>query len=393
MKPSRLRTLFLAGAVVLTPLTASATNNLPATGTLPAIVYLRIDCGTLANCATTIPEVQSWMDTYKRPSVLTPLAIEIGPGGFVGSFTCTGYSNLSIKGSGPAITIIHGRFIENFVIKGIDCFNLNVQDLTLSDNYGGGLLTGVYWNGKGSSTWTNVHIDPVGTYAWTETLCPLNAIDAPVHYWFASRLQAHRTAYLAQCSKNWFFGSQLVALGGMPNLLEVFELYNTSPYPAEVHVYGSNIQLKLDDGVSYTTPSIDSTGNILGAVAIKTASGAIVDIHGTGIDIIGNQLPNGVAALGAAGGGVIRASGAAYNLSTGTGGVITRILKDTNPATRVDAPYLWEEHPTPPNITSVTGADAAVVTSGTSDGHSHLVIYDSACASKWYDSVAKVCRP
>ena len=69
---------------------------------------------------------------------------------------------------------------------------------------------------------------------------------------------------------------------------------------------------------------------------------------------------------------------------------MTRISKDTNPNTHVHAPYLWEEHPTPPNITSVTGADMAVVTDG---AQPHLLIYSSNCTSKWFDTSTNACRP
>jgi hypothetical protein len=70
---------------------------------------------------------------------------------------------------------------------------------------------------------------------------------------------------------------------------------------------------------------------------------------------------------------MIHANGAAYNLHTGTGGTVTRIVKDTNSATHVHAPYVWEEHPNPPNILSANGADTAVTTS-TADGHPHQLV-------------------
>ena len=57
------------------------------------------------------------------------------------------------------------------------------------------------------------------------------------------------------------------------------------------------------------------------------------------------------------------------------------------------APYQWEPHPTPPVILSENGADIAVVTSGTSDSHPHMLVYDNSCTSKWYDMVDKACRP
>jgi hypothetical protein len=99
-----------------------------------------------------------------------------------------------------------------------------------------------------------------------------------------------------------------------------------------------------------------------------------------------------VVALSASNAGVIHANGAAYNLSTGTGGAVTRIA---NSGGHVHAPYLWEHIPDPattPNFTSVTGADMAPLASGTSDGHPHFLMFDSSCSSHWYDTVDKACH-
>ena len=85
--------------------------------------------------------------------------------------------------------------------------------------------------------------------------------------------------------------------------------------------------------------------------------------------------------------GTIHANQAAYNLD-GKGGPVARIV---NFGGHIHAPYFWEAHDAPPAITSVTGADTAVVTNNT-DGRPHIVIYDSTCTSKWYDTATKLCR-
>jgi hypothetical protein len=122
-------------------------------------------------------------------------------------------------------------------------------------------------------------------------------------------------------------------------------------------------------------------------------------MHGGGIDIISSPA-NAIAALVASGGGMIHANGVAYNMSTGTGGTITRIIKDTNSATHVHAPYLWEEHPNPPSIVSVNGADMAVENDCSAAGcqttgtETHLLIYNDTCHNNgpWFDVVTHECR-
>jgi hypothetical protein len=122
------------------------------------------------------------------------------------------------------------------------------------------------------------------------------------------------------------------------------------------------------------------------AAATATGSGKI-HIHGTGIDVI-SQSANNIVALAASNGGTIHANAAAYSLKTGSGGTVTRI---SNNGGHVHAPYLWEQHANPPAILSENGADMAVVT-GTADNHPHLVIYDTSCAGKWFDTSTNACR-
>ena len=157
-----------------------------------------------------------------------------------------------------------------------------------------------------------------------------------------------------------------------------------------------------------------------------------VHIHGTGIDVIGKPLVVNVdvAALVAWDGGEIDANGAAYNLSASgctadnppKCSKIHRIHNSSTPTTpgHIHAPYLWEEHPTPPvNAGSSTnipgnvlfsqdGADIAIETNCTATGcggtqngtESHFLIYKSTCNTTpstntngpWWDVIAKKCR-
>lgn len=390
MKTYRTILLSVFGVSLFIPTVTSATNNYPTVAPLPDVVHVRKNCETLTDCGTTLKELQSWIDNYKQPSASAPLLVDIGPGTFNGSIVCNGYSNLSIKGAGQAQTIINGNSISvGASIFGINCTNLNVQDLTLA---GTAVVAPASWTGSGSSTWANVEIKPVAIYAWTESGCPSDPAQAPVHRWFGSHLQGLIKTYEAQCSKSWFFGSQIEALPQAGGDVRAFVIHTandpSSTQRPEVHVYGGNISVTLPAGASFNAPA----PNGIGTAAVESGYNAMIHIHGTGIDVIGNTIPNSIAALSANGGGAIHADVSAYNLSTGTGGTVARILTDTNPATHVHAPYQWQHIPSFP-LASINGADITTVTTGTSDGQPHMVIYSSSCTSKWYDTTDKVCRP
>jgi hypothetical protein len=222
------------------------------------------------------------------------------------------------------------------------------------------------WIGGKTTVWNDVEVLG-GWQEFTGTNCGVNR---GKHYWFGS----HAGNYSANCDDSWFFGSEIAhqtSLGENTNALNVNNV--------EVHVYGSTIRAANKD----INPSY------LGAAvtAISASGTAEVHIHGTGIDAI-SVLGNPVTALSASNGAKIHVNATSYNLSTGTGGTVTRIA---NNGGHIHAPYLWEEHPAPPNITSQDGADIAVVT--TPAGTPSMVIYSTACASKWFDVGANACRP
>jgi hypothetical protein len=167
----------------------------------------------------------------------------------------------------------------------------------------------------------------------------------------SSRIKAQ---YTVRCDQSWFFGTELLKAVGAAYTLDVTG--------SEAHVYGGVIRAKI------------------GGTAVHASGAGKVHIHGTGIDVA-----TGGTALLAENGGEIHANGVGYSYPAG--GSMTRIA---NLGGHVHAPYLWEEHASPPNITSVTGADMAVVTDGTQP---HLVIYSGNCASKWFDTSTNACRP
>lgn len=374
MKPSQ---LLLVGLFLGTTLSAPAA--LAVIDVNAEVVTLHKSCTQAGqaqdNCFTDLNTLNTWIWNTRnpQPSATSPLLVEIGPGTFTGRFTCENKSNVSLRGAGIRQTIIEA---SSSPISTTNCANLTFSHMTLRNTQN---LFGVK-NLGGSTVWDNVEIDGFG-YAWFDSPTGCGGVAPGTHYWFNSRITARSagsstTAYFNICDASWFFGSEITSVGTGQTGVQITPLVVPG---GEVHVYGSVIRAIAGAGV--TTNSM---------VAASASGAGQIHIHGTGIDVLSTG-GNNIAALSADTGGQVHANQAAYNLKTGTGGTVTRIAKDANSATHVHAPYFWEEHSNPPAILSVTGADTAVVTS-TADGHPHIVIYDSTCSSKWFDTVTRACR-
>ncbi len=382
------------------------------------VVKLRKSCiesnATLKNCFDTLDSMNSWVTGTRKPNAAKPLLVEIGPGTFIpgaqrGGLECRD-SNITYRGAGQDNTKIAAYSRQTFGMSASgNCTNLNVENLTLEG------LFGVYWPGTGSSTWTNVTVRGFH-YSWIDSACPGQS--GGKHYWYSSRVIVDSRSfedgadglgkgYGIHCGESWFFGSELLAMGGNGGARALY--VNTG----EAHVYGGVIRTILHPATAVTPPrptgaSPDDIGD--GLFAVLAANNGSVHIHGTGIDVIGNSSATDIAALMAATGGEIHANGAAYNLSTGAGGKIHRII---NTGGHVHAPYLWESHTTPPvnaksttnnpgnTLVSITGADMAVETDCASTGcqstgtETHLLIYNNACTGPggtWFDTVTRACR-
>ena len=372
---SCLRAMFVLGAINASIAFAVIDSNAP-------VVKLRdlanggcTEAGVgLNNCFTSITTLSSWVSNTRKPTATTPLFVEIGPGKFVGRFSCNkanyaGY--VTLQGTGMLNTVI---VAGSSPVSTAFCVQMRFSNMTLrnTDN-----LFGVQ-NIGGSTFWDNVHIDGLG-YAWFDTPGECGSGYIPgKHYWSNSRITSRTaanssTAYYNACDESWFFGSEITAnatvSGGQNRTI--------TAVGGEVHVYGSVIR-------SLSGPGITTSR----AVAVSAVGTGKVHIHGTGIDVISTDA-NNISALSASNGGEIHANVSSYNLTTGSGGTVTRIR---NTGGHVHAPYLWQEHPTPPSIISQDGADTAVVTSATG-GTPRFVIYSTACPSKWFDVGSNACRP
>lgn len=378
--------VFLSSLIFSSAASAVIDNN-------ASVVRLRTTCQdgtvTLDNCFTTMGSLTSWINNTRLPRASSPLLVEIGAGTFGRlALTCnasagyTGYT--SFAGAGPEQTIIlfGASSVPPYgVIESNDCTNLSFSGLTVRDGGYGYIV----WNGGGMSHWSNVVVD-VSARGWSEDVC---GTAKGQHYWFGSRFVNRAvvtigSAYNASCDDSWFIGSEItlttrkrgIFSSGSASFVTINATNGT-----EVHIYGSVVRAIGPDPSTFT-------GTL---TAVQATSNAQVHLHGTGIDALSME-PRNIVVLSAATGGMIHANGSSYNLST-VSGTVTRVL---NNGGHIHAPYLWEHIPDPtaiPNFTSVTGADMTTVTTGTSDGQPHLVIYSASCTSKWYDTVDKVCRP
>jgi hypothetical protein len=351
----------------------STMNNVAADA---AVVYLRVSCiegsspqVTLNNCfdgSSGVSDLTTWISGMRQPTASSPLVVEVGPGSYA-RIVCGNWGYTTFRGAGRAQTVFTSAGSTGALSASSGCTEVEFQHLTLKAS--GFLSRGVAWNTNGNSRWLDV--DVVGQmYGWYDT-------GGGKHYWNSSRIistgfpGAFSKAYKT-VGENWFFGSELHAQA-TDQIVDVIALEQQGSL-SDTHFYGSVVRVDAS-----------ASADNLTALAV---SGGSAHVHGTGIDVVSSAPNNSVVALRIGNGASVHANGTAYNLSPGSGGTVTRIV---NNGGHVHAPYLWEEHPTPPNITSVDGADMAVVT--TSGGTPKFVIYSETCSSKWYDVGANACRP
>lgn len=388
----------MASIFCFTEYVSAATSNVSPTA---PTVYLRTICTegvspetTQANCFISIGELQTWIGSIRKPTASKPLRVEIGPGRFVAGFTCPeGVSNITLSGSGPENSFIGSSSTQAGLTTApgsTSCSQLAVNDLTLE-----GGVWAVNWRSSGNTRWNNVTLRG-GSYGWLDHNCPVNTRGK--HYFFSSRILSGggmlnpSKGYGSECGENWLFASEIVATGHTEDAAKGLYLNNS-----EAHVYGGVIRVIAAPGVTFlnagTGPGASdnpASHEGQGLFAVLSSSNSEIHIHGTGIDVIGNELPNNIAAIMATSGGSIHANEAAYNLKTGTGGTITRILDENSPLDhKVHAPFLWGPHSVTPNVISTDGSDIAVVNEGTP----RFVIYNNTCSSRWFDVGANACRP
>lgn len=393
------------GMVMMSPVTGFGAPD-PSPDPNASTVYLRATCnianvdgsgeGTIENCFESMGGslgVTKWIYARANPQ---KLLIDIGPGIFE-AFNCSQKpgGELSFRGAGADKTVING-------VGNRACSNANwtFSDLTVKGIPSTSNNHAVIWLDAGFSSWNNVVLEATGGgFSWYDAGGSTNSGtgglsegqclpgEQGTHRFSAVRLITRASTnsgnqgegsigFLNRCGDNWFWGSEIVftpAPGGKGTAI------SSEGSASRIHLYGSNIRAEAD-------PTATS-GSV---TAIHVRDGAEVHAHGVGIDVLPNLGMTGTA-LDAGTNGQIHASASSYFVSPSTGITFRRIV---NNGGHVHAPYQWEHIPTQ-TFESVTGADTATVTLGTSDAQPHLVIYSKTCpggASGWYDTTDKVCR-
>lgn len=350
----------------------SAASALPDTNA--STVSLKTDCGTDTACFADSNSLLDWIWNTRLPSAASPLLVNIGPGTF-SPINCSGQGHVTFRGAGREATTISGFIGASFSA----CQNISVENLSVR-----GSLAGVTWFGGGSSNWVNVHM--IANYAaWYDAIgnsgSPCVNGNQGRHTYFGSTLEVTNATFgpahtfFNACGSNWLYGSEVimkVTSGGTS--ADVGAVFSHGA-GNEVHLYGSNVHVVTDSNAPSGSPD-----------ALVASDNGAIHSHGTGIDVI-SENASAISAIKVSSGGLVHASESAYVLKTGVGGTITRII---NNGGTVNAPHQWGENANPPGISSVTGADTAVITN-TSDNQPHMVISSNSCTSGWYDMVTAGC--
>lgn len=377
----------------LNPLFAWATPD-PNPDLNATVVYLRTSCDVansdvgespMENCFENMGMLHDWI--YARANPSAKLLIDVGPGQFdgfgchVGDAVGNVGGDLTFRGAGVGKTILSSFFgISNESCVGT---KWAFENMTIQ-----GQGYGVVWVGRtgGETIWTNVLIQG-NNGSWYEQADHGAAVCNPgqggKHLFFSSRLTSagfNQAGFINRCGDDWFWGSEISVIPNVDSPGGSAILSEGSGN--RMHLYGSNVRVEL---ATNATPS----SGIL--TAMNVFNGAELHSHGVGIDVVAKAGWTAIA-LKATNTGEIHAFESSYFFGLSTAGItVQRIL---NNGGHVHAPFLWAQHPTPPVIQSMDGADTAIVTSGTLDNHPHMVVYDSSCTtSKWYDMTDKACRP
>lgn len=369
-----------------------------------AVVHLMKDCtdadgNTMDNCFEDTVDLTDWIAQTRLPDAAAPLEVRIGPGTFEEFVipSSANACNISIIGSGRQQTTITNSIngMPTAFMFPDHCI-LSVSDLRITNSFQWSIQV-TSGNGiRGESTWTDIDLF-ANDYGWQDNGCNAK------HSWFNSRIIAKPLAIAGSglatfarayetCGEDWFYGSEITAhinQAGNPSAsgnsagdMHIIKAEGN----AEVHVYGSIIRAIVDPGFTVDPPSI-FVGTIAGGAAIKAMDNSDIHIHASAIDVLSTE-DNDMAVIFTRDNAHVHANETSYNLRTGSNGTITRI---NNQGGHVRAPAAWEASDTLPAVVSVTGQDTGMLTTNTSDGRPHPIVYDSSCASNWYDLSDQAC--
>jgi len=442
----------IVGVMVLgTAGVSRATHNTPVESEMPTIdagaevVHLRKNCpSTLANCFERIPHLLEWtwgiygvISSPRHPDAQSPLTVRIGPGTFsteeedddiwfcdAGTSGTTPRGHVAFMGSGRGITVLTGMASESHSIYIRDCDELSFHDLTISGlgcSDGGTAaaclggpsgflekLGGVYWDGAGSSSWSNVDIVGYEHAAWID-LCD-TAEGAGLHYFHGTKVQKRtnrvEAAFATQCGESWFYGGEITATNSGTGFGARSMVAVRAADDGQIQIFGSFVRALTRASDSYAfTENPQTTGTPRKTHGgLLAEDGGIIHMHGGIISSVSQNSSLNVNTFGALAveGGFIHTPGTAYTqIPTGSGKAYRAVQQSTGSAL---VPFLWQSGSAPPApngqaLNSVTGqdvfveADCASSGCGSSGNETHMLIYNANCGSDpWFDVGVGKCR-
>jgi len=389
------------------------------------VVYLRKDCTGVANCSTDLVALTNWIFSTRHPSASSPLLMDIGPGDFQGPFLCkNGNGWVTLRGSGRGQTRILSApvGVMDFLESAVDiqlpggCTNLEFQDMTLQ-----GKRLGVYWQGAGVSTWTNVDIvggsvprsfvegAGIGWWDGGQIGCggETPPADIPLHYFYNSNVRGlggpMNIGFVVHCGEHWFFGGEITAIPEDPVSEGVLMNVGVQVQSwGRFHAFGTAIRARAGAATS-TSYAAPITGVEVQDKGMFHMHGGIIRADAvqapwTAISVIGIDVKPGALQ--------VHTPDTSFVVQSALGGSARR-LAGSGPA--VQSPFLWPPSTLPPasaslvepEVQSVHASDLYVESdcqeSGACDAgggsEPHLMVYSESCSpSPWFDTVTGRCR-
>lgn len=374
-----------------------------------SVVHVRKDCTDVANCFQTMADLTDWIWNIGFPAEFRtfapdaddPLLVSVGPGEF-DPFVCentdpdpTKRGYITLRGSGREQTILADDAGDGVAVR-------NCQDLSFIDIGMRGGDHGVFWNGGGSSSWSNTDMVATGAVPLSSAQGWYDACDGQspvggIHYFHSSRVRAagvgtnYVSPFTSNCGENWFFGGEILAdvSGSAGNVWLV-----TVIQQGDVRLFGTAVRGRILPGGSV----VNYRGVFVDLGAKFHSHGSIINVSAEGATVNTDVYGLVVGFFGAA---FAHTPGTTWVLKPGLAGSATRIQTIASGAV-AHSPFLWQSGTTPPDISSQTGSDLFVETDCDTGGcvsvgtppEPHLLIYSNACtvAGPWFDVVTGGCR-
>lgn len=382
-----------------------------------SVVQVKKNCGSEDNCFDNMTALSDWVHSVRLPSSANTLLVDVGPGDFSG-YHCTNSGYTTIRGSGRGTTNLT-QGAGTAAVNVTNCTKLGFQDITISGS--GNNAIGIEWAGAGNSTYSNVELTADGgfvTAAWYDhglnnSTCD-SAEEKSEHFFYGSTITSKGTfynnSYYTFCAVSWFYGSELIAVGGDSTYMLTNSPFRVQGNGVEVQLFGSRVtSLSGDADVVY---NFIYPGQ--GLVGAHVSEGARFHMHGGIISVKAQNTTEDTNVAGIVVGGAnshVHVIDTAFNPSASGGATAHRILNVDN--AKVSSPFLWFSGTTPPSgnangdsIQSETGEDMFVETDCNANGdcnnagtETHIMIYNAACStnaggdgSSWYNSTVARCR-